>query len=148
VVTEVVTTVGLDTSVLVAFVGPWHPRHEDVRRVTIAVFASKARVVIPVHALVEAFSVLTRLPGARRLAPEDALSLLRAAFEARTVVLTGDRPGWDLLDGAVAAGVRGGGVHDFEILDSVAAAGATRLLTLDPDDFRRFGHRGVEIVEP
>jgi predicted nucleic acid-binding protein len=144
----VVVTVGLDTTLLVAFVSPWHERHDDARRALIGVFRSESRVVVPLHALIEAFSVLSRLPGARRLTPEDALSLLRAAFAARTVVLTGDQRGWELLDRAVAAGVRGGGIHDFEILDSLAAAGATQLLTLDPEDFRRFGDRGVEIVEP
>lgn len=144
----VLTPVGLDTSVIVAAVAAWHPRHAAASVAVERLLAVGAPVVIPAHALFGAFSVLTRLPKGLRVSPETAVEMLRAVAGPNTVVPAVPNDSWGFLDAAVAAGVRGGAIHDFEILDAVAAAGATKLLTLDPDDFRRFGHRGVEIVAP
>lgn len=141
-------TTALDASVMVAALATWHERHEAARTAVSALLADGA-VTIPGHAIVEAFSVFTRVPPGYRISPTAARDLLRCAFEGRATLAADDpQAPWEVLDAAVRCGVAGGAVCDFRILRAAAAAGATRLLTLNAPDFRRFGLPGVEIVEP
>ncbi|MCK6480172.1 MAG: hypothetical protein L6R43_08480 [Planctomycetes bacterium] len=139
----------LDTSVVVAAVLRWH---EDNDRSLDAIEAAcgKGRgLLLPRTVLLQSWSVATRMPPGRRLSPRDAMDLLRALLAGRAEVpAAAGSPDWPLLEEAVSSGVVGGAIHDFEILDAAARAGAGRLLTLNPADFLRFGDRGVEIVAP
>ncbi len=143
------SSTALDTSVIVAALLPWHGDHEASRRAIAHCRDRGDRLLLPLPVLAQSYSVLTRLPPGRRLRLVVVLELLKKDLGAR-VDLVGTAPpdGWRLLEGAVAAGVSGGGIHDFEILACAAASGADRLLTLDSDDFLRFGDRGVEIASP
>jgi len=64
--------VAVDTSVIVAALSPWDPRYESAAR-AIERLADENTLILPVHVLMEAFSVLTRLPPPRRTAPAKAL---------------------------------------------------------------------------
>ena len=139
----------LDTSVVVAALLSWQASHARALTAVSASSGPGRRLVLPLPALVQSFSVMTRLPAALRLPPRGALDLLHGTFAGLAdLPASPSGDGWRLLEDAVNAGVVGGAIHDFEILDLAARAGATRLLTLDPDDFLRFGDRGVEIVVP
>ncbi len=139
----------VDTTVVVAGLSSWHAEHERAVRALAAPLRGDDRLLLPFVALVQSYSVLTRLPRGFRVSPADARDLLRSALEGRVRVVQLDPPAaWPLLDLAVERDVHGGGIYDFEILECAAAAGAKRLLTLNPDDFLRFGDRGVEIVVP
>lgn len=144
-----VTRTALDTSVIVAAFMSWQPRHEESLAAIGRCHGPGHRLVLPIPALVQSFSVMTRLPPHRRLSTVDALAYLHGAFEEGTdLVDTPPGSAWEMLGDAVAAGVVGGAIHDYQILECAVAAKADRLLTLDPDDFRRFGDRGVEFVAP
>ncbi len=52
---------------------------------------------------------------------------------------------WTLLASAVASGAAGGSVYDLRIVRAARAAGATRLLPLNPADFDRLALDGIEI---
>ena len=141
--------VAVDTSVVVASLLAWHDAHQASLAALAASSGRGFRLLLPRTVLVQSWSVMTRLPPGRRLAPDIALEILRSSFEGKADVI--DPPsgeGWTLLAAAAAAGAVGGGLHDFEILDTAARAGARRLLTLNTRDFLRFGDRGVAIVGP
>jgi predicted nucleic acid-binding protein len=142
-------TTAFDSSVIVAALASWHESHERARRAVARSLEGAQPPVVPDHALVEAFSVFTRLPPGYRISPRDAHDLLRAALHRRTRV-SGERrgAGWALLGAAAASDVAGGAVYDLRILRAAMAAGATRLLTLNPSDFERLEIEGVEIAEP
>jgi predicted nucleic acid-binding protein len=142
-------TTALDTSVLVAALAAWHERHDACRVAVGALLSGDEPPLVPDHAVVESFSVLTRLPVAYRISPEDARALLRDALRGRARVV-GERADavWGLLDAAVGSGIAGGAVYDLRILRSAVRAGATRLLTLNPTDFERFAVADVEIAAP
>ncbi|TSD99429.1 type II toxin-antitoxin system VapC family toxin [Skermania sp. ID1734] len=94
-----------DTSVLVPAVLSWHPAHNSSRR------AVRERVAtIPVHVLLETYSVLTRLPSPHRLAPHTAAEVV-AGIALQTCALPPDeyRP---LIAKLAQAGIRGGAVYD------------------------------------
>ena len=93
-----------DTSVLVAALAAWHPRHVEARQR----LGGVDRVVA--HVLVETFSVLTRLPAPHRISAADAQSAL-AGLPWQVVALpaAGYQP---LLAVAAAQGISGGAVYD------------------------------------
>lgn len=71
------TPLALDTSVAVPLLVRTHRSHRDVVR-----WWDGREVALSGHALVETYSVLTRLPGDLRLAPADAARLLSERFAA------------------------------------------------------------------
>ena len=97
----------VDTSVVVAGFASWHEGHPSAA----AALARKPRV--PAHVLVEAYSVLTRLPPPHR-APADLAA----------------RAHLDLVRMSARNGLAGGGIYDALIAATTRHAGAT-LLTRD-----------------
>jgi hypothetical protein len=89
----------------------------------------------------ESYSVLTRLPPPHRIAPADALLLLRENFKEVRLAAHGTRSVFPLLTQLADAGLGGGIVYDAVILDAAADAGATSLLTLNPRDYERLPDR-------
>lgn len=139
----------VDSSVLVAALLAWHEAHEPAFAALESALEEEGEVALPVSALVECYSVFTRLPASHRLSPEDAAGLLESALRGASR-LAGLRAsgGWAFLSTLVREQVRGGATYDRRILEEAQAAGANRLLTLNGPDFRRFAPGGVEIVVP
>ena len=137
----------IDTNVVIASLLAWHEFHNRAKSALAGARGRGERLILPLPVMVQAFTIMTRLPPTHGLPPGQARDAMRASFrEAAEVVAPSADSGWRLLDDAIALRVQGGGLFDFQILECAAAAGATRLLTFDADDFRRFGPRGVEIV--
>ncbi|BAK36962.1 hypothetical protein MLP_39480 [Microlunatus phosphovorus NM-1] len=113
----------LDTSAAVALVDPDHVAHDAVRdRVR------GHRLGLAGHAEFETFSVLTRLPGAKRVAPEAAIRLIQIGFpETRHLSRTAAEL---LLTEVGRRGVAGGAVYDALV---AAAAGEHALLLVSRD---------------
>ena len=74
-------TVAVDTSVAVPLLVRSHHDHAAVVR-----WWGGQEITLSGHALVETYSVLTRLPGDARLAPADAARLLTARFPSPLVL--------------------------------------------------------------
>lgn len=113
----------IDTSICVPALLADHPDHEACRRL-----ASGAS--IPAHALVESYSVLTRLPGGHRLDPSIARRLLHEWFGSRSILVAPAGLQRSLVDQAEAAGVSGGATYDALVALVVKASG-DELLTRD-----------------
>lgn len=112
-----------DTSVLVAAVLSWHPEHQVARA------ALRERVAtIPGHALVELYSVLTRLPAPHRLAPEAAAVVVESLPLDVCVLPAEQHRG--LMTSLARAGIRGGAVYDA-LIGATAAHHDLTLLTRD-----------------
>jgi len=129
--------IAVDTSVVVPALSSWHERHEPCR----TVLDDRPRIVG--HALVESFSVLTRLPAPFRLPAPLASELLSSNFHQRALVMTADE-----IAGFVAGlpdwGVVGGAVYDALIAATAAQAGAV-LLTMDARAARAYRAVGAEV---
>jgi predicted nucleic acid-binding protein len=115
--------IAVDTSVVVAAFASWH----DAHRSAAAALARRPR--IPAHVLIEAFSVLTRLPAPHRSPPEVVATFLDEQFPQAPLSLPGAAVR-SLLHAAVAARISGGAIYDALIAETVKRAGAT-LLTRD-----------------
>lgn len=115
--------IAVDSSVVVAAFGGWHEQHKPARAVL------SSRPMLPVHAGLESYSVLTRLPEPFRAAPETVAEYLARTFGERPLTL-GAAEQAALPTRLARLGISGGAVYDALIAVTAAAAGA-RLCTLD-----------------
>ena len=124
-----------DTSVVVAALASWHEGHAAAS----AAIAGDVR--LPAHALLEAYSVLTRLPPPHRFEAHAARDLLRATFSDTPLTLD-PREHRALLDRLVEAGISGGASYDALIGTTASRHGAT-LLTRDSRAVKVYAALGV-----
>jgi predicted nucleic acid-binding protein len=139
----------LDTSVMVATLQTWHESHPRCFSAVNRLIATGSDLVIPLQALLECYSVITRFPAPHRLSCRDALALLTGAFQpaARIVALSGEE-GWNLLSELAPGAFAGGITYDAAILACAHKARAATLLTLNSRHFERLPSKGVEIRVP
>jgi len=136
----------VDASVIVAALLGWHEKHRSALRWTERALGSD--LVVPFHALVEAYAVMTRLPAPHRVGPADACDLLRSTFmHAGRVAIVDERRIWSWLDEVSAGGTAGGRTYDALVAECARNAGATHLATFNRRDFEAVG-AGIEIIEP
>lgn len=137
----------LDANCLIAAVSKNEARDAVVREVSRRVAAAEP-MVLPAHALTEAFSVLTRRPLPERLTPAEAHAVLEANFLTRGRVAALEAEAYlPLLSRLAASNIGGGRIHDEVIAETAARAGATTLLTLNPKHFPS-PPAGLHIVDP
>jgi predicted nucleic acid-binding protein len=139
----------LDTSCVVALVCEWHEHHAATTSAVDERLDRGVGLAIAAPVLVEAYSVLTRLPAPYRISPDVALHLLSENFQrkARTVALSADDH-WSLLGRAPAAGVHGGRTYDAAIAACARKARARELLTLNLRHFAMFADDSLLITSP
>ena len=133
---------------MIAAVCSWHEHHGQAAGEIQRRLERRERMVVAAPALVEAYSVLTRLPPPHRLSPEDSMMLLEANFikGAKLIALqVGDYQ--DLLRQAPKNGVAGGQTYDAVIAMCAIKAKASALLTFNPSDFL-FAAKQIEIIVP
>ena len=101
----------------------WHEQHEEAAQ------ALDAVAVLPAHVLLEAYSVLTRLPGGLAVPATVASAVLADRFPEQPLQLpVADRA--TLTATLARAGVLGGATYDGLVALEAAAHGEP-LLTLD-----------------
>lgn len=115
--------IAVDTSVVVAGFASWHQGH------VAAAAALARRPRVPAHVLVEAYSVLTRLPPPHRAPADLVATFLAERFPEAPLVLPA-RAHLDLVVASARSGLAGGAIYDALIAATVRHAGAT-LLTRD-----------------
>lgn len=133
----------LDTSVLVAALIEDEPNHEAcltlLRRKALAIWS---------HGLTEVFSTLTGGRLGLRLAPATASELIKLSLVPRLqfVELT-VKEILAAINGAEAAGVRGGGIYDFLHLQAARKSDATVLHTLNARHFLALSGQGDPAIQ-
>ena len=106
----------LDTSVAVPLLLTSHLAHRSVSESLL-----DRSMALSGHALHETYAVLTRLPGDARVAPKDAVRLLRERFEPAAVL---DARSVRSASAALAdRGVAGGATYDGLVALAARAAG-------------------------
>jgi predicted nucleic acid-binding protein len=140
--------VALDTSVIVSALFSVHERHAACRSL-VAQHRGSGTLILPVPAMEQSYSVLTRLPTPLRLDRRVVGEALRRSFHGVAELVGLDGPGsWSLIAEAVAGDVIGGATHDFHIAACARRANATALATFNRRHFERFDLAGLRIVVP
>lgn len=138
--------IAVDSSVIIAGLLSWHEFHERAFSALEKAIAS-GTLLVPLAALVESYSVMTRLPSPHRLRPEIAHQLLRDSFRDAVVVALSPKKAWTFLGECAAGAVAGGRVYDAVIAHAALEGRAQELLTFNPRDFETFTDR-IAIVVP
>jgi predicted nucleic acid-binding protein len=128
----------LDTSAAIALLVEDHEIHAQ----TIAALEGR-RLGLAGHAWFETYSVLTRLPGAQRRSPADALRLLAHNFPATAFL--GERASVDLGPEVAGLGVSGGAVYDA-LVGAAARQHGQRLVSADARARPVYDGLGVELL--
>lgn len=135
----------IDTNCLVAYAISVHEFHAatfaDVERRR----NSAHELLVASHSLIEAYSVLTRMPPPYRLTPADALAAIDATWgKTETVALTAAEL-WRALRTSAKAEIGGGRIYDAVIAESARKGKATEILTWNT---RHFDGLGIAAVAP
>ncbi len=139
--------VAVDSSVLVAACQTIHPNYHLATGALEACLDRGDEVLFPGHAIVESFSVLTRVPEPLRLTPTVAREVINSIVAEAEVITLDSSTYLTFLDTAVVEGISGGRVYDALIAETARAAGAEVLLTFNVRHFA--GVPGeMAIVEP
>ena len=140
--------VGLDTSVIVNLLRSRTPQHAATWECYSNQRDSGAEFVIADHALLEAFSVLTRTPPPYRLAPEAAEHLIQLNFRGATIAPLRAGLSWETIRHTVTRGFGGGRIYDAAIALATFEAGARLLFTWNVKHFITIAPAGLEIRQP
>jgi predicted nucleic acid-binding protein len=139
----------LDSSYLIPLLSDWYQHHSKTLQSYQYWLDREAQMILPVHAILECYSVLTRFPAPYRLPPEVARQTIQKNF-ARTALVVGSKVGgvWDRIENLSRMGLGGGLVYDALIAWCAADAGATILLTWNLKHFRSIALPNIEVREP
>lgn len=138
-----------DTSCMVPAVSAWHVHHERAANEIERRLNRGETMVLAAPALVESYSVLSRLPPPHRLSAADALTILETTFMSAAEIVAIDGAVYHaLLRRAPADGVVGGHIYDTIIVACARAANVATLLTFNERHFRPLGGHGLDVVVP
>lgn len=132
----------VDTSVVVPALLGWHEHHDMCRR-------AAAGATIPAHALIETYSVLTRLPAPHRIESRAAADLLRRWFPMERILAASVALQHAVLSELDGAGVSGGATYDA-LIALTARQHDEDLLTRDVRASRTYRRVGAQhrLIEP
>jgi len=141
--------IALDSSYLIALLSDWHNQHRRTLRSYEHWRNREAQVILPVHTILECYSVLTRIPAPYRLPPDIAMQAIHENFSHTALVVGVKASGvWDRIESLSRRGFGGGQVYDALIAWSAADAGATVLLTWNLKHFAAIAPSDLEVREP
>ncbi|HKS23148.1 MAG TPA: PIN domain-containing protein [Thermoanaerobaculia bacterium] len=136
--------VAVDTNVIITAYAWWDGRQDAAVR-AINRFVDEKTLIVPVHALMESYSVLTSLPREYRATPAEAFRALQITFANVPVAGLSSDDFWPLLKTLVNRDISGGRIYDAAIAHVAREAGAEAILTFNA---RHFWGEGLQVLTP
>lgn len=138
-----------DTSVLIAAVLTGHAVHLPCRNwlERASQQSDPIQGLAAAHTLAESYAVLTRMPQRPIVTPAVARTLITDALQDFELITLNIEDYWQVLEWLEDLNLSGGGIYDALIARAAVAAGAERLLTLNPRHFLRLGENVAPLVE-
>ena len=138
-----------DSNCIIAVLSQEHPDHQPAIGELARRLNRGEPMILASHALLEAYSVLTRLPALRGSTADRVGQALDDTFIQRgTVVALMAEEYQGLLLRCWTEGILGGTVYDALIAACAEKAQADTLLTFNERHFRRFASPSLQIVVP
>lgn len=136
-----------DTSVLVAAIVEVHPMHPQALKWLQRAKAGEFDIIVASHTLAELYAILTTLPVKPRISPGTAWRLIHDNIDnfAKVVHLTVSDYRYVLKQMADFL-LTGGIIYDAIIARAAQKTGVDRLLTFNPEDFKRAWPEGNELL--
>jgi len=140
-------TIGLDSSVIIAVVHANHPRHGIALHWMMDALARDTLVACHLSVL-EAYAVLTSLPGDLRVTPSEARDLLETTVMGTMTVAGFDPvPIWPMLAELVRMPVAGGRSYDAFVARVLHSHGARVVATFNGKHFAGLVE-GLDVLDP
>lgn len=139
---------GLDTCYLIPLLAEWHQHHDSTTRDYRGRLGRGERPVIAIHALLECYSVLTRLPHPVRVPANLAEQILTQYLTDVEIAGVTPETGWLAIHSLAALDLGGGRIYDALIAATVLRAGASVLVTWNVKHFLAIAPHGLEIRQP
>ncbi|MBZ5592927.1 MAG: PIN domain-containing protein [Acidobacteriia bacterium] len=139
---------GLDTSYLIPLIAEWHQHHEQTARDYRARLARGERPVVAIHALLECYSVLTRLPYPTHIPSQVAAQILTQYLKDVEVAGVTPDTAWLAIRSLAALDLGGGRIYDALIATTVVHEKASLLMTWNVKHFLALAPPGLEIRQP
>ncbi|MPZ14981.1 MAG: PIN domain-containing protein [Chloroflexi bacterium] len=133
---------------MVPAVSSWHERHDAALAEIDTRLDRGESLVTAGPALLETYSVFTRLPPPHRLAPGDAWALLDSNFVRGEMAVLESQGYRQLLVQLARTGIAGGQAYDATIAACARKAGVETLLTFNRRHFDGFAGPDLAIVVP
>jgi predicted nucleic acid-binding protein len=134
---------------MIATVCAWHEHHEQAAEEIEKRLERGEMLFVVAHTLVEAYSVLTRLPSPYRLSPADAFTLIEENFIKSASIITLEARSYrPFLRRARDEAIHGGRTYDALIATCALRARPAILLTFNKSHFLPFEKDGLTIVVP
>ena len=128
----------LDTSVLVAAMVESHPGHSGALPWLQRAKNKEVEGAVAAHSLAELYAVLTSLPVQPRISPGAAWRLIRENILSDFEIVALSKADYrTVLQSLSENQISGGATYDALIAHASVKAKVDRLITLNPDDFRR-----------
>ncbi len=141
-------TFAVDTSCMIAALCGWHERNAAAVAEINRRLDRGERLATCAPALVETYSVLTRLPAPHRMSSQDAWQAIEANFvRGRSVVALDTTAYVAVLRQLASEGIGGGRTYDALIAACAAITKANTLLTFNRRHFDP-PPQGVAVIEP
>jgi len=140
--------IGLDTSFIVPLIAEPSEFHDRTWAAFQELREGGAEFVVTGHALLEAFSVLTRSPEPIKTLPREAERSLRDIFSNAIMTRFDQDDAWTAIAHTISRGYHGGRIYDAVIALATFEAGARVLLTWNVKHFLTIAPFGLEIREP
>jgi predicted nucleic acid-binding protein len=140
----------LDTSLLVAALVEAHPRHAQSFSWLHQIRQATVQGLIATHSVAETYAVLSALPVSPRITPSAAWALLEhSVLPYVSSVDLNSAAIHQVVERLSRQGLAGGIVYDALIAEAALRGGAERIVTLNPEDFRRVIPPGaLDVREP
>jgi predicted nucleic acid-binding protein len=136
-----------DTSVLVAAMVVSHPAHERAFSRLQEVRRKEYKGIVSAHSLAEIYAVVTKLPVQPKVSPRNAKILIdKNVVELFDVVSLDNSDYISLVADLSRNNITGGAVYDALIVKAGLKAGANRIFTLNPKDFKRVCPENANLV--
>jgi toxin FitB len=139
----------VDTNCIVAALQPEHPDKDRAVGEINRRLGARETMVVAAHSLVEAYSVLTRVPRLLRITPHGALAAIQQSFIERAEIVALDESGYvPSLRQTAEDGLAGGRVYDAVIAACAVRARVDAVLTFNERHFRPLLPDSIEVVVP
>jgi len=109
--------------------------------------AGDLEFLVATHTLAELYAVLTSLPVTPKISPGTAARLIREDVETPAQVVSLSASDYGMVIRRLSdLGLSGGIIYDALIARAAQKAKADRLLTANPEDFKRVWPEGASVI--
>jgi predicted nucleic acid-binding protein len=137
-----------DTSVIVPAIVEEHPRHRRAFSFLKGAKSGEFEMLVASHTLAELYAVLTTLSVRERITPDMSKRLIQNSIEPFARVISLSHSDYIFVIRNMAElGIPGGAIYDALIARAAQKGRADKILTLNPQDFRRVWPEGASLIE-